>query len=427
MILLSEEVDATYKGFPSDAAPMSLADIGKQSWNILKGDVPFPSAVILDSAMNNNAKIMQDFLRRTGVSFAPHGKTTMSPQLFKQQMKDGAWGITVATYQQFYIAWQSGIRNIILANQLIDPAAKRSVLSILKQDPDLNFYCLIDSVEGCEELQQTALQLQLTKPIKVLLELGFNAGRSGFRNIVSAFEAAKKIFKMPQVQLTGIECYEGIITTKDIEHDVLQIKNLLTNVIQIAKQCDENHFFSGDEILLTAGGSSYFDVVIEEFTKVSLSQPVRIVIRSGCYLTHDSKFYNSLFSQLVQRSLRNWRQENIFIPALEVWSVVQSRPEANLAILSFGKRDASYDLDLPIPQKWFSPQRHHYPELIKNWRILKLNDQHAYLQLSEHDTLAIGDLVACGVSHPCTTFDKWKLMYVVDDHYSIVNAIKTYF
>jgi D-serine dehydratase len=111
--------------------------------------------------------------------------------------------------------------------------------------------------------------------------------------------------------------------------------------------------------------------------------------------------------------------------------VVQSRPEPNLAILTMGKRDASYDVDLPIPV-W-----HHRPgpgvpqALPDGCTIFKMNDQHAYLRLPDGhplcDDLLVGDLVGCGISHPCTTFDKWPLLLAVDDDYVVRFALNTYF
>ncbi len=135
-----------------------------------------------------------------------------------------------------------------------------------------------------------------------------------------------------------------------------------------------------------------------------------------------------MFQHLLKRLPENFPLQASFAPALEIWSVVQSRPEPQLAILSFGKRDASYDIDLPVPHAWFNAERHGVPQPVSSqWEIFKLNDQHAFLRLPPEASLAVGDFVSCGISHPCTTFDKWKLLYLVDDAYTIVDAIKTYF
>jgi D-serine dehydratase len=96
-----------------------------------------------------------------------------------------------------------------------------------------------------------------------------------------------------------------------------------------------------------------------------------------------------------------------------------------------GKRDASHDVDLPLPLFTHRPGPGAPSRLPEGCAIVKMNDQHAYLRLpagsSIDDTLAVGDLVGCGISHPCTTFDKWPLLLAVDDNYAVRYAVNTFF
>ena len=111
---------------------------------------------------------------------------------------------------------------------------------------------------------------------------------------------------------------------------------------------------------------------------------------------------------------------------MEVWGAVLSLPEPGLALLGFGKRDVSYDLGLPLPRLVKSGT-----EAVRRVRgeasIFALNDQHAYMRLAAEEDLRVGDLVGCGISHPCTAFDKWRLIPVVDDEYRVLDAVLTYF
>ncbi len=233
---ISDLIDTHFKSFPGDVSPLQLTEIGKQQWNILKGDVPLPAAVLLKSALENNARWMQNFLRYTQVSLAPHGKTSMSPQLFKQQLADGAWGITVATYQQFYVCWQMGVRHILMANQLVDPASIRGVFAVLQKDPQLHFYCLVDSLAAADLLNKHAQQWQLNKPVDVLLEVGLpsvKGGRTGCRDINEALTVANYISTLPTLQLAGIECFEGLFP------NITEVETLLNQVTTVATLCDE--------------------------------------------------------------------------------------------------------------------------------------------------------------------------------------------
>jgi D-serine dehydratase len=97
--------------------------------------------------------------------------------------------------------------------------------------------------------------------------------------------------------------------------------------------------------------------------------------------------------------------------------------------LSAGKRDLSYDLELPVPVAFCARGNMSVTASPPDWKITALNDQHAYLRGTgkEHQALRVGDRVALGISHPCTTFDKWRWMPVVDEAHTVVDAIITCF
>ena len=143
-------LDGRVKGIPGNVAGFPLGSIGAKGWNILREDLPLPVAVLRRSALTRNGAWMREYLALSGAVIAPHGKTTMSPQLFQQQIEDGAWAMTVATAQQLRICRDSGIARIVLANQLIGRQAIGYVLEEIKRDPDFDFYCLVDSVANVD-------------------------------------------------------------------------------------------------------------------------------------------------------------------------------------------------------------------------------------------------------------------------------------
>src|SRR5436190_18896814 len=151
--ILAEVIDATTKGYPMTAAPLPLSAIGAQGWSVLAGDLPLPLALIRDSALAHNHAWMRDFTAETGVLLAPHGKTTMAPQIFAQQLAAGAWGITVANVQQLGICVRFGVRRVIMANQLLGAAEVATVIRLREEHPDLEFHFLIDS-----QAQLTAIE-----------------------------------------------------------------------------------------------------------------------------------------------------------------------------------------------------------------------------------------------------------------------------
>lgn len=417
------------KGLPLTLDTIALSEIGTRGWNLLHEDVPLPAAILRSSALDWNSKIMRKFLDSSSASLCPHGKTTMSPQLFQRQMEDGAWGLTVATPQQLRVARSFGHKRILLANQLIGKAAIRYVLDELRDDPDFDFYCLVDSVDGVELLLDGILKHDVRRPLQVLLEIGSPGLRCGCRGKEEALRVARAVRDSDsKLVLRGIEGFEGLFPSESQHGQSNPVTAFLDFLVEMARLLEKEQLFSGDEILLTAGGSNYFDVVTKAFSAAALATPPRILLRSGCYLIHDSGSY-ARFQQARQDRMQ---EAGNVLPkaeaALEVWTYVQSVPEPTLAILTAGKRDCGHDAGLPVPLRWFRPGLHTQPvALSAEYVVSALSDQHAHMRIPTGHGLKVGDLVGLGISHPCTTFDKWKLLLVVDDDYNITSAVETYF
>jgi D-serine dehydratase len=420
-------LDGNTKGMPGGVAPFRLDSIAAKGWNLLREDLTLPAAVLKDSAIRHNSAWMRDFIRRSGASIAPHGKTTMAPQLFAQQIEDGAWAITLATPQQIAVARSFGHRRIVLANQLVGRQAIRAVLAELQADPGFEFLCLVDSLDGVELLRRELEAMPLGRPFEVLLEGGVMGGRTGCRSIEEALAVARRIAAVPELALAGIEGFEDVVGGAVAEAEP-RIAAFLEHLVDLARACAGEELFAPGPVILSAGGSKYFDQVSTAFRAADLGRPVEVVLRSGCYLSHDSKIYTDAFARLRTRTPEVQRLGEGLRPALELWALVQSMPEPGLAIATMGKRDVSHDVDLPLPLQWFRPGLHQRPQdLGPGFQVIGLYDQHACMRAPADSPLRVGDLVSFGISHPCTTFDKWRLLHVVDDDYTVTEAIRTFF
>ena len=422
-------IDDGFKGYPPGGTPERLGEIGKQGWNLLKGDLPFPVAVIKTSAIDHNSRWMDRFRKEQGVALCPHGKTTMSPHLFQRQLEDGAWGITVATPHQLRIARHYGVDRIVMANQLVDPQGIRFILAEMNRDPDFDFYCLVDSVAGVERLAAAAREAKVSRPLQVLLEGGIAGGRTGCRTIDEAAAVAAAVkAASPFVVLRGVEGFEGILNGATAEDRATKVRAFLDFLGAIARRGIAEQWFGAGEVIATAGGSAEFDLVADTWRNGDFGAPIKVVLRSGCYLTHDSGLYEDRFHDIRKRGIASSALvEDGPKPALEVWALVQSIPEPGLAFVTMGKRDVSFDVSLPVPIAW-SPAGAAVAEPISaGYSITGLNDQHGYLKGPADMPLKVGDRVGFGVSHPCTTFDRWQLIYLVDDAHNVTGAIRTFF
>ena len=421
-------LDGRTKGFPAAAKPLVLAQLGSAGWNVLAEDLPLPLAVLKDTALRHNSAWMRAFREMTGVTLAPHGKTSMSPQLFQRQLADGAWGITVATVQQLRVCREHGIARVLMANQLVGRQAIAYVLDELAGDPAFEFYALADSIAGVDVLARAAAARNPGRPLDLLVECGVMGGRTGCRNIDEALAVARRIADArPHLRLAGIEGYEGSVPGATPAAQEEHIAGFVGFMGEVARRCVDEGLISADPVILSAGGSAYFDMVTTLPRKLG-GRETRVVIRSGCYLTHDSDAYASAAARMRERMPLIAGLGEGLRDALEVWSYVQSLPEPGLAILTMGKRDVSHDLHLPYARVGFRPGRDARPySLPQGCEITALNDQHAYLRTVAEADLAVGDMISCAISHPCTTFDKWRFLPIVDDDYNVIDAVTTFF
>ncbi len=350
-----------------------------------------PLITIDRAATANNVAVMRDWLTARGLEIAPHGKTTMAPQLWQQLLDGGAWGITLATAWQVQLARSFGIRRIILANELIDPVALRW-LGVELADPTFEFTCWVDSVEVVE-LMRAGLA-GAARPVDVVVELG--AGRTGASSVADALAVAAAVDAAPELRLVGVGGYEGSAGTTRSTADTDAVRGYLGRIVEVHDAVD----WQGKPIV-TAGGSAYFDLVAEALGP--LVGRATVVLRSGAYQLHDDGFYRGITPLPGLRS------------AMHGWARVLSRPASALAILDGGKRDFPYDLDLPTTQYG---------------ALSKLNDQHGYLPLAG-ESPEVGDVLRLGLSHPCTAFDKWRLIPVIgsvdETDPIVVDLVRTYF
>lgn len=415
------------KGYPHRAAPLRRSAIAAQGWNVLRGDLPLPLAVIRRDALQGNLRWMQRFAAEHGVELAPHGKTTMSPQLFDAQLRAGAWGISFANVTQARLGLAAGVQRALIANQVMAAAELDGIAAALREHAGARLVFLVDSLAQLDLIESwRSARAAAPAPFEVLLELGLDGGRTGCRGHEQALALARRIRCSAATRLVGVECYEGLWASGRNHEDTALVQGLLQRVAELAAACEREQLFEADEVLVSAGGSAVFDLVAP-LLRPALSLPVRGVLRSGCYVTHDDGSYRRYMAAMDTRLGCGHGLQ----AALQVWALVQSVPEPGLAILGAGKRDVSYDLEMPIPAAWCRHGATRAEIAPAHWKVSALNDQHAYLRFDADGpadaALQVGDRVGLGVSHPCTTFDKWRWMAVVDEGCDVVDALVTCF
>lgn len=365
-------------------------------------DLATPILAIDDGAVTANTAVMAGWAAEHGLLLAPHGKTSMAPALWQRLLDAGAWGLTLATPWQVQVGRRAGVRRILLANELVDPVGIRWLCGELDRDPDFAFLCWADSEEAVRLLTDAVRAAMPQRPIDVLVELGGARGRTGARSLDEARRVAAAIERSGVLRLAGVGGYEGALAHDRSPASLAVVRGHLERMRDLARELRRRI----DRPVISAGGSTYFDLVAEVLGPES--RTCTVILRSGAYQLHDSGFYAT-----VSPFGRDGADRRL-LPALSLWSRVLSRPEPDLAILDAGRRDAPFDEGLPVPE--LVRDRPDGADALAGAAVTALNDQHAFLRLdpARSADLVVGDVVRLGISHPCTALDKWRLLPVID-------------
>lgn len=401
----SKVIESSFKGFPIDSYGKTLAAFLATKPNLFTANFQFPIMVVNEAALKNNIDRMASYCKSVGAELAPHVKTTMSPQIAQMQTNAGAYALTIANFWQASIFLGFGFKKLIIANEVLDPSAIAEI-SRLNKDKVAEIIFYVDSLAGLEIVKNHTLA---AGEQNLFIEIGTDEGRGGVRDLSEVEKIAKAIAADSRLKLRGVTGFEGAVPAA--ARSKKGEKRLAAFCQKIVAAADRAYPYKADGVfIISAGGSAYFEIVAEELNKFGKEKI--LLLRSGGYVTHDSKYYEEIypFRDLDQR----------FKPAIEVWAQIISTPEPNFGVLNLGKRDIGNDLHNPIPFAKYGSGLTAF-----SGQIEKLNDQHGYLR-SKQD-FAVSQLIGLGISHPCTTFDKWRLIPLVNDNYDVVDCLYTFF
>ncbi|MCF3194729.1 amino acid deaminase [Pseudomonas bubulae] len=382
-------------------------------------DVSLPALVLHREALEHNIRWMQSFVSNSGAELAPHGKTSMTPALFRRQLDAGAWGITLATAVQTRAAYAHGVRRVLMANQLVGKP-NMALIAELLADPGFDFHCIVDHPDNVADLGAFFAACGLR--LNVMIEYGVVGGRCGCRSEAEVLALAEAIKAQPGLALTGIEGYEGVIHG---DHAVSGIREFAESLVHLAVQLQDSAAFAIDKPIITASGSAWYDLIAESFDAQNAAGRFLSVLRPGSYVAHDHGIYKQAQCCVLDR--RSDLHEGL-LPALEVWAHVQSLPEPGFAVIAIGKRDVAYDAGLPVPLlRYRAGVVPAVGDDVSACTVTAVMDQHAFMTIAPGVQLRVGDIISFGTSHPCLTFDKWRTGCLVDEQLNVIESMETCF
>ena len=431
--LLGDEVlDWRHKAVPASLHGLAAHELAAACPPLSAFQTPL---LTLDAgAIQANLERLAGWCREHGVLLAPHGKTTMAPQLWARQLELGAWGITLANAAQLRVARHFGVRRLMLANSLTDPEAIRWVAG--EVDAGATILSWVDSPATVERLEATLAERETERGaatvLDVVIELGGEGGRTGARSAEEALAVARAVAASPRLRLAGAGGYEGALAHTADDAGLAAVRGYLTALRGLHETLLAEGLYGSDEVIVTAGGSAYFDDVVDLLAPCAApgtdgGPRVDVVIRSGAYVIHDDGFYRGI----SPFSRQDPDAPTAFRSAMHGWARVVSQPEPGLAILDAGKRDLPVDEGLPVPQL-IGPGLGAAMAPLEGARITAVNDQHSFMAFDPAATVTPGDVVRLGLSHPCTAMDKWTLVPLVDSAASpadaaVVGTVRTFF
>ncbi|MBW7962307.1 amino acid deaminase [Bradyrhizobium sp. BR 10261] len=422
----NQRLSATTRGIPL-VDGIATDDIGTRGWQPSRGDLALPALTLDETAFAANRDLFLRWCKSSGVVIAPHAKTPMSPELARSLREAGAWGTTVANIQQAAVLLSHGERRLLLANEIGGLAAGRRLGALLSAYPDVELHAFADSPEAVATLAEAA-RVADRRELSVLIELG--AGRAGARDRAAVEATMAAVLAADGLVLGGVAAYEGAVATPDADETLNSIAALMERTVEAFTMV--RAAAPRLPLILSAGGSAYFDVVARALASGAQADGnATIVLRSGALFFADHGIYARAFTELDRRgglSIDGTHHSaaQSFRPALTLWAEVLSRPEAGLAIAGFGMRDASFDQGLPVPLRVFRDGVEQ-DGLAGRLSVTRLNDQHAFLSVASDSALAVGDIIAFGISHPCTCLDRWRVIFGLDADGVVRRALPTQF
>lgn len=421
---MQDVLTSQYRGIPS-SSPVAPENIAALALRPCSGNMPLPVLTLDEDTFQSNTRHMLAYCKQNGLKIAPHAKTPMSPDLARRLIAAGAWGASVANLQQASVLLAHGIEHLILANEIGGRRSGERLGDLLAQYPAAECLVFADSIDTLDAL--AAAGQKGKRPVSVLLELG--AGRCGARDL-QAIEALLGHAQQHRqyIAVKGIAAYEGSAEADSEAAKIKKIQALLQLCIQAAERVRST--FKLDQTIFSVGGSHYFDLVGDAVRQTHIPGLVPI-LRSGAIFFLDHGVYQKSLQEMDQRCRdaqgKPTTPAGRFAPAMRLWAEVLSHPEPDLYICGMGKRDVSHDLDLPTPLAIYRDGQR-LTQSGMGLKVVELNDQHAFLASDGATAPALvpGDIIEFGISHPCTCFDKWNLVYGLQGD-TISAAYKTYF
>ncbi|HET6484915.1 MAG TPA: DSD1 family PLP-dependent enzyme [Spirochaetia bacterium] len=328
-----------------------------------------PALLIDLEAMEANLRLMSDYMRGRRVRLRPHFKTHKSPAISHLQIAAGAKGVCCAKVSEAEVLLTSGIRDVLIANQVVDPAKTARLAGLARLGAKVTV--CVDHPSNVETLSQAAVRAGATLNVLVEVDVGMN--RCGVKTAEEALALARKIAASGGLHFEGIQAYEGHLAGEpDIEKRRQGVQEMVRKIGRV-KEVIESAGLAVPEI--SGGGTATYNITGDDTLWTE--------IQAGSYVFMDSSYGD--FGLPFRRSLSI------------LTTVIHTHP--GRAVTDAGMKVCSTDHGQPVVKG--------HPGL-----EVRTNEEHGIV-LDEAGELAYGSRVEFIPSHCCTTVNLHDRYYGV--------------
>ena len=242
-----------------------------------KANLDTPCLVIDKNLLLTNIKTLQGEVNRAGKQVRPHAKTHKCTRICKEQITQGAIGISVAKVSEAYVLAEQDFTNTLITSPVVTRTKIDKLMQCLQKD--LQLTVVIDNHENAQALNDAANPFNLK--LNILIDIDPGVGRTGiaYRDVVTFAQALKNYANL---NLSGIQCYAGSL--QHIENYQARC-NASTDTMQKAADCLRQLNAAGFNCNILSGsgtGTYESDLKISEVTEI---QP-------GSYTVMDTEYLN---------------------------------------------------------------------------------------------------------------------------------------
>lgn len=329
----------------------------------LKSTLLTPCLCLDADLLEHNIAKMAAFLGDGPVRLRPHSKTHKCPTIAWLQLRAGAVGITCAKLSEAEVMAQAGIRDILIANQVVD---KEKITRLVHLAANSDVMVAVDTVGNVQDLAQAAQVAGIR--LRVLIEVEVGMGRCGSEPGMPTLALAHEVLRLPGLRFEGLMGYEGHAVM--IPDQTIRAETAKTAMAHLVGTRDMLVSQGIEVKIVSGGGTGTYDT--------TGAYPGLTEIQAGSYATMDSK-YRSVGVD--------------FACALTVLARVIALRGMDVAIIDAGLKTMTSEFGMPAVAQ---PQ---------GWMLERLAEEHGFLRCQQGSPLAVGDLVELIPSHGCTTIN----------------------